>query len=128
MNRTQAGIGALLGFLGVALGAFATHGLRGQLSVASLEIFQTGAHYQLIHAVAIVVFAAIQAHDSSPRLTLAINLLIAGTVVFSGSLYALALSGVRILGAVAPLGGACLLAGWALLAWTLLRSASGADR
>jgi uncharacterized membrane protein YgdD (TMEM256/DUF423 family) len=109
-------IGAALAFLGVALGAFAAHGLKATLTPEMLEIFQTGVRYHLIHAVAL--FALGQGFDRlTPRLaTWAGWLMVAGIAVFSGTLYILAVTGVRWLGAITPLGGTALLAGWVLLA------------
>jgi uncharacterized membrane protein YgdD (TMEM256/DUF423 family) len=110
--------GAILGGLSVAAGAFATHSLRGQLSDRALEIFDTGARYQMYHALALLAVGLLLTRVELPLSTLlaAGYCFIAGTVVFSGSLYALSLSGIKILGAVAPLGGAALIAGWVCLA------------
>ena len=107
---------ALLGALAVALGAFGAHGLRDRLAPADLAIFETAARYQLVHALA-AVFAADRA-ARAPRAAGAGWAFVAGAVVFSGSLYAIALGAPRILGAVTPLGGAGLIAGWLLLAWS----------
>jgi len=110
-------IGALLGFLGVAAGAFGTHGLRERLSPEMLAIFETGVRYQMCHALALL--AAAWLADRSP--SLAVNLagwfFITGTVVFSGTLYILSLTEVRGWGAVTPLGGLALVAGWVCLMW-----------
>ena len=114
-------LGAVSGFLGVAAGAFGAHGLRGSLSPERLQVFETGARYQLIHAVAIVVVAVALDRADSRALVAAGWLLVAGTVIFSGSLYALSLSGVRVWGAVTPIGGLCFLVGWLLLAAGLAR-------
>jgi uncharacterized membrane protein YgdD (TMEM256/DUF423 family) len=110
--------GAILGGLSVAAGAFATHSLRGQISDRALEIFDTGARYQMYHALALLAVALLIARTELPPPTLlaAGYAFIAGTVIFSGSLYALSLSGIKILGAVAPIGGAALIAGWVCLA------------
>lgn len=110
-------VGAVSAFLGVAAGAFGAHALRARLSADLLEIFETAARYQMYHALAI--FVAVYAHGRWGGGALAAGWLFAtGTVIFSGSLYALALTGVRWLGAVTPVGGVCFLAGWALLAWS----------
>lgn len=108
--------GALFGFLGVAAGAFGAHALRESLAPDRLQVFETGARYQLIHAVAMVVVALALERAASRAATAAGWLFLAGQVIFAGSLYALALSGARVWGAVTPLGGLCYLAGWALLA------------
>ena len=106
-------IGALLLLLGVAPGAFGAHGLRDRLSPEMLAIFETGARYQLVHGLGLLLVG--QRHDR-PGAAWGGWLLLAGTLVFSGSLYALALTGVRSWGAVTPIGGVCFLAGWATLA------------
>jgi len=108
-------IGALLGALGVAAGAFGAHALRGALDGRSLEIWRTAAHYQQVHAVVILALAIWTLSDPRPRKRLALALLCAGVLIFSGTLYALALGGPRVLGAVTPLGGLCLIAGWLIL-------------
>jgi uncharacterized membrane protein YgdD (TMEM256/DUF423 family) len=113
MNYTLAG--ALLAFLAVALGAFGAHALRGRLDPAMLAIFDTGARYQLAHALALL-FVGMHVRER-PALRWAGALFVAGALLFPGSLYALALTGVSAWGAVTPLGGACFLAGWLALAW-----------
>ena len=109
-------LGAVLGLLGVAAGAFGAHALRGRLSAELLQVFETGARYQLIHALALVGVALAGERRASRALTAAGWLFVAGIVLFSGSLYALALTNIRVWGAVTPLGGLCFLAGWAALA------------
>lgn len=109
--------GAVLGFLGVALGAFGAHALRGKLDPDQLARFETAVRYQFYHALALVGVAL--AARAWPELNLAPAgwAFIAGTVVFSGTLYLIDLTGIRAFGAVTPVGGALLLAGWLLLAW-----------
>jgi uncharacterized membrane protein YgdD (TMEM256/DUF423 family) len=116
MERTFFLIGALSAFVGVAAGAFGAHGLKSRLSADMLATFETGVRYQMYHALAL--FAAAWAHARWPgALTNASGwLFIAGTLVFSGSLYLLALTGQRWLGAVTPIGGLAFLAGWLCLA------------
>ena len=114
MKRGGLGVAGLLGFTAVALGAFGAHGLRGRLSPTMLEVYRTGALYHLVHAVAALAVAL--AADKLRRGRLILTLFTAGIVVFAGSLYALALSGLAALGAVTPLGGLLLLAAWALVA------------
>lgn len=109
-------LGAVFGFLGVAAGAFGAHALRDTLPPDRLQVFETGARYQLIHALALIAVALALDRAASGALTAAGWLLVLGQVIFAGSLYALALSGVRLWGAVTPLGGLCYLAGWILLA------------
>jgi uncharacterized membrane protein YgdD (TMEM256/DUF423 family) len=103
-----------LGFLGVALGAFGAHGLRDRLAPGMLDVYKTGVLYHLLHSVALVAVALGAERLPRPRAVAA--LWAAGIVVFSGSLYALALTGVTTLGAVAPIGGLLLMAGWVTLA------------
>jgi uncharacterized membrane protein YgdD (TMEM256/DUF423 family) len=106
----------VLGFLGVAAGAFGAHALRDQLSPLLLAAFETAARYQLVHALALVAVGL--ALERAPRrsLSLAGALFVFGTCVFSGSLYTLALSDVRWWGMVTPIGGLALLAGWLAMA------------
>lgn len=120
---TLGALGALLGFLGVLAGAFGAHALRGRIAPEVLQVFETGARYQILHALALVGVALAREHRDRPGLGLAGALFIAGIVIFSGSLYALALTGIRGFGAVTPLGGLCLLAGWLALARALARRA-----
>jgi uncharacterized membrane protein YgdD (TMEM256/DUF423 family) len=110
-------IAAVFGFLGVGLGAFGAHALKARLSAEMLVIWHTGVLYHLVHAVALLGVGALgsRASGTGSALTTAGWAFTAGIVVFSGSLYALALSGVRMLGAITPLGGASFLVGWAAL-------------
>jgi uncharacterized membrane protein YgdD (TMEM256/DUF423 family) len=110
-------LGALDGAIAVAAGAFGAHGLRERLEPRALEIFETAARYQMFHALAMVLCGVIATRGA----TTAGWLFQAGIVVFSGSLYALALTDVKILGAITPLGGVAFLAGWSWLAWTAWR-------
>jgi uncharacterized membrane protein YgdD (TMEM256/DUF423 family) len=126
-GRTLA-VGALLGLLGVAAGAFGAHALRGAVSERDLEIWQTGAHYQQLHAVLLVAIGLYaRATGASGRaLAAASALLTLGVLVFAGTLYAMVLGGPRILGAVTPLGGVALMGGWsALIAHALTRRSAG---
>src|SRR5712691_10996664 len=115
MDRTFVFVGALAGFLGVALGAFGAHGLRARLSTEMLGVFETGVRYHLIHAVAIVATASLVNRDGGRLLTAAGWLFTGGIVLFSGSLYVLALTGITTLGIITPFGGLAFLAGWACL-------------
>ena len=103
-------LGALFMLLGVALGAFGAHALRGRIAPDLIAVFETGARYHLIHALALIVVGLDLARRPSRALRAAGVLFAAGIVLFSGSLYALALTGVRVWGAVTPLGGARRLA------------------
>jgi uncharacterized membrane protein YgdD (TMEM256/DUF423 family) len=116
MERTFVLIAALAGFTGVALGAFGAHGLRARLSPEMLAVFETGVRYHLIHAVAILAAAGLVERLGGRLVAAAGWLFLGGIVLFSGSLYALALTGISILGAITPLGGLAFLAGWACLA------------
>ena len=111
-------IAAIFGGLSVAGGAFGAHALREKISERSLEIFDTGAHYQMYHALALLLVAMLMSRLENPPTTLLVSgwLFIIGVVIFSGSLYALSLTGIKSLGAVAPLGGLALILGWAALA------------
>ena len=108
--------GALLAGLAVAFGAFGAHALRGTLGPVELGWWQTAVQYQMWHALALVALGA----AALPGTRLPASLLGGGTLLFSGSLYAMALTGERWLGAVTPAGGALMIAGWALLAWRVL--------
>ncbi|HKE87172.1 MAG TPA: DUF423 domain-containing protein [Vicinamibacterales bacterium] len=121
MDRTFLWVGALAGFVGVALGAFGAHGLRTRVSAEMLTVFETGVRYQMYHALAILIVALAAARLDGWLIRSAGWLFTAGIVLFSGSLYALALSGVTVLGAVTPLGGLAFLAGWAALMIASLR-------
>ncbi len=117
MDRTFLLVGAVAGFLAVGLGAFGAHGLRGRLSPEMLAVFETGVRYHMYHALAIVLTGLIAARWSGWLVHTAGWCFAAGIVLFSGSLYALALSGVTVLGAITPIGGLLFLAGWACLAF-----------
>jgi uncharacterized membrane protein YgdD (TMEM256/DUF423 family) len=122
VDRTFGAIASLLGFTGVAAGAFGAHALRARLAPDQLAVFETAARYQMYHALALLFVAWAVAQRPAPLATAAGWLFIAGTVLFSGSLYALSMSGIRALGAITPLGGLCFLAGWACLGGWALRS------
>ena len=119
MARIFLVLGALSGFSSVAAGAFGAHALRQRLDEKLLAVFETGARYQMFHALALLVIGALAARGESRALAVAGWAMVAGTVLFSGSLYALALSGVRGLGAITPLGGVAFLVGWLALAWAV---------
>ncbi len=116
MARTFLLLAAISGFLVVALGAFGAHGLKEKLSADLLAVWQTGVLYQMFHTLALLAVALLLAH--TPQLG-ALRwsgwLFVAGIVIFSGSLYLLALTGVRVLGAITPIGGVAFLAGWLTL-------------
>jgi uncharacterized membrane protein YgdD (TMEM256/DUF423 family) len=113
-------IAALNGFLAVALGAFAAHGLRNIVSADLINTFQTGVQYHMYHSLALFGLGLLMLQlPRQPLLSAVAWLFIAGIIIFSGSLYALTLSGVRWLGAITPIGGLAFLAGWLLLAWAV---------
>jgi uncharacterized membrane protein YgdD (TMEM256/DUF423 family) len=105
--------GAVLCGTGVALGALAAHALKPSLSAEQMDAFQTGVRYQMLHGLALLACAALG--SSGRRTALAARAFVAGTLLFSGSLYVLALSGPRWSGVVTPVGGVLMLAGWAAL-------------
>jgi uncharacterized membrane protein YgdD (TMEM256/DUF423 family) len=116
-------LGALSGLISVAAGAFGAHALKERLAADLLLIFETAARYQMYHALALVLVGVLALRGGLPErvsapLQLAGALFVVGTVLFSGSLYVLSLSGQRWLGAITPLGGLAFLAGWLALAWS----------
>jgi len=119
MDRLFLAMGCVSAAVAVVLGAFGAHGLRARLVPDMLSTLEVGVRYQMYHALALLAVGILVPRASSPTLTLAGWLFVAGTVVFSGSLYALAVTGHRWLGAVTPLGGAALIAGWLVLAWAV---------
>jgi uncharacterized membrane protein YgdD (TMEM256/DUF423 family) len=122
VSRTYATAGALSGFVAVAAGAFGAHALKARLTPESLQVFETGARYQMYHAFALLATAlVIRVRDSAPG-RWAGRMFLVGTVLFSGSLYALALAGVSRFGWITPFGGVAFLAGWLCLAAAVWRS------
>ena len=118
MDRTFLLVGSVLGFLGVAIGAFGAHGLKNRLSPEMLAVFEVGVRYQMYHVFALlIVAAAIGPAGQARLLTIAGWSFIAGILIFSGSLYALALTGTTTFGAITPVGGLGFLIGWACLAF-----------
>ena len=122
MFRVLLLLAALFGFTGVGLGAFAAHGLKGQLSAEYLAVFQTGVHYQMLHALGLLGLAASWQRLGGRLLTAAGVCFCVGILLFSGSLYALTLTGISALGMITPMGGLMFLVGWfclGLAAWRL---------
>jgi uncharacterized membrane protein YgdD (TMEM256/DUF423 family) len=117
MDRVFFALGSVAAFVGVALGAFAAHGLQTRLGADMLATFETAVRYQMYHALALLAVGWAHTRWPSAVLTAGGWLFFAGVLLFSGSLYALSLSGVRWLGAITPLGGLAFLAGWLCLAW-----------
>ena len=116
-------MGAALCGLGVVLGAFGAHGLAGRVTPAMLGVFETGVRYHLIHGLALLGVAWAASRWPSGLINTAGWLFVFGTVLFSGSLYLLSVTGVRWLGAITPIGGLCFTVGWLLLAVGAMRAA-----
>jgi len=114
--------GCFLAGLSVALGAFGAHTLRSSIDARAMEVFHTGVQYQGFHALALMVVGVLLIlRGSAPRLNWVGVLFLAGILIFSGSLFALSLSGVKWLGAITPIGGLSFLSGWAILTWEAAR-------
>jgi len=122
MERLFFALGAVSAFVGVAAGAFGAHALKARLSPEMLATFEVGVRYQMYHALGLLLVGWAAARWPGAATAAAGWLFVAGTLVFSGSLYLLTLTGARWLGAVTPLGGLALLAGWLCLAWAALKS------
>jgi uncharacterized membrane protein YgdD (TMEM256/DUF423 family) len=116
MLRSFISIGALSGAISVAAGAFGAHALRDKVEPRLLEVFETAARYQMYHALALLAVGLVALRWPSALATSAGWLFVAGTVFFSGSLYAMTFTGIRALGAITPIGGVCFIAGWVCLA------------
>ena len=118
MAQVFVSLAAVLGGLSVAAGAFAAHALRGKISERSLEIFDTAARYQMYHALALLLIALLISRTASPQPMLVASgwLFIIGVGIFSGSLYALSVTGLKYLGAITPVGGVAFIIGWGILA------------
>jgi len=114
-------LAALSACISVAAGAFGAHALAATLTPERLAVFETAARYQMYHALALLAVGLLATQADSRALTIAGWLFVAGTLLFSGSLYALTLTGTRWLGAVTPLGGVAFIAGWLALAWAAWR-------
>jgi uncharacterized membrane protein YgdD (TMEM256/DUF423 family) len=121
MSGKWIAIAALNMFIAVAAGAFGAHGLKAILTPEMLAIWQTAVHYQMIHALALLATGILMQHWTEALLKTSALAFLSGILVFSGSLYALALTGIKILGAITPVGGVAFLIGWAMLAWCALR-------
>lgn len=115
--------GAAAAALAVAIGAFAAHALKGRLSADMTAVFQTGVQYHFLHALGLVAVGLLALHvTDSALLRWSGGLMLAGMVLFSGSLYLIALTGMRSFGAVAPIGGSAFIAAWVLLALAVVRA------
>ena len=114
-------LGGLFGLTGVAAGAFGAHGLKQTVSASDLEIWKTGAHYQQLHAAVLIGVAGVARYLGPTQVRVIVSLLTVGIVVFAGTLHTMTLGGPRWLGAVTPLGGLSLMAGWAMIVVSALR-------
>ncbi len=123
MTRWWMLIGSVAGFLSVAGGAFGAHFLKSRIGKDMLTVFDTGTRYLMLHAVALLVVGVIASRDGAPPMNAAGWLFTIGTLIFTGSLWALSISGVRTLGAITPIGGLTLLAGWIALGIAAVRIA-----
>ena len=123
MGRHFLGIGALSACIAVAAGAFGAHALKDLVTPDRLAVWETAARYQMYHALGLLLvgYLMVSSQKTAGPAKLTGWLFVAGTVLFSGSLYTLTLTGVTILGAVTPLGGTAFLAGWLVLAWGVWR-------
>ncbi|MFK4470993.1 uncharacterized membrane protein YgdD (TMEM256/DUF423 family) [Paenibacillus sp. RC73] len=123
MQRRWIIVGSIMMLLAVAIGAFGAHIVKTRIDADTLAVYETGVKYHMIHAVGLLIIAlAAGQWGASTRLKWAARLLFTGIILFSGSLYVLSLTGIRVLGAITPLGGVCFIAGWLLLAlaaWSL---------
>jgi uncharacterized membrane protein YgdD (TMEM256/DUF423 family) len=131
MQKTFLFIAALSGALSVALGAFAAHGLKKVLTPADLQVFETGVKYQVYHTLALLAAGILWQSFAGAPLLWAGRLYITGMIIFSGSLYLLCLIrhygwGATWVGAITPLGGLCLIAGWVLMAVAVASSRQAA--
>ena len=117
VDRTFFVIGAVFGALGVAAGAFGAHALKARLAPEMLAVFETGVRYQLVHALGLLAVGWAAGRWTSGAVRAAGWMFVVGVFLFSGSLYAMCLTGVRVLGAITPIGGVAFIAGWLLLAW-----------
>ncbi|MGW8956516.1 DUF423 domain-containing protein [Paenibacillus sp. NPDC055715] len=121
MQRRWIIVGSIMMLLAVAIGAFGAHIVKTRIDADALAVYETGVKYHMIHAVGLLIIAlAAGQWGASARLKWAARLLFTGIILFSGSLYVLSLTGIRVLGAITPLGGVCFIAGWFLLALAAL--------
>jgi uncharacterized membrane protein YgdD (TMEM256/DUF423 family) len=121
MDRWFLFLGSLSGFAAVALGAFGAHALKARLDANLLAAFETGVRYHMMHALALLAAGWIHSRWPGAAASAAGWLFVLGTLLFSGSLYALSLTGMRALGAITPAGGVAWLAAWLCLAWAVWR-------
>ena len=115
-------LGSISGALAVMIGAFGAHGLKDKLCEQMLTVYKTGVEYHFYHTLALLGIGLLSLHYKSALLTASGWSMVAGIVLFSGSLYALSTSGVKVLGAITPIGGLFFIIGWVLLALAVIKS------
>jgi uncharacterized membrane protein YgdD (TMEM256/DUF423 family) len=117
MQRKWMMLGAVLTMLSVAIGAFGAHMLKEKIGTDAIAVYETGVQYHMIHAIGLLIIGLTAGHlGPSTKLKWAARLLFIGIIIFSGSLYVLSISGIKILGAITPIGGVAFIVGWLLLA------------
>ena len=119
LDRSMIAVGAVSAMVAVGAGSFGAHFLRTRLSDELLTVFETGARYQMYHALALVAVGLVLSRGAGVPAVWAGWLFIVGSIIFSGSLYALAITGARWWGAITPVGGVCFILGWAVFAWSI---------
>jgi uncharacterized membrane protein YgdD (TMEM256/DUF423 family) len=122
--RTTLATGALLAGLAVAAGAFGAHALQARIPAERLATYEVAVRYQMYHALALIALALVMDRFPDAGVAPAAWLFLAGVLIFGGTLYTIALGGPRWLGAITPIGGVCLILGWVLVAWRMVRAAS----
>jgi len=129
MTRLWISIGAFSAAVAVTLGAFGAHGLKGHLTAAALQTFQTGVSYQFYHSLGLILIGVIvPTSRPSVMLSAAGWLMLAGILLFSGSLYLLSTTGIRSIGIITPFGGLSLIVAWLMLAFGILRQSGQSTR
>lgn len=123
MNKFFLQAGAILGAIGVALGAFGAHALKDKLTASGrLDTFETAVKYQFYHALALVLVGFLAKEIISKNLAYSGYCFLGGTLIFSGSLYLICFTGIKTFGAIAPIGGTLMIAGWLLLFWAVMKN------
>jgi len=122
MAQVWVGVGALAAALGVILGAFGAHALKGRLSPEMLAIYETGNRYHMYHALGLILVGLVAQNAASSAVSIAGWGLLLGILIFSGSLYAMSVTEIRMLGAITPIGGVAFIVGWSALAYGMFRS------
>ncbi len=120
MSNVIIGLGALSAFISVAAGAFGAHALKHALDADMLAVYHKAVDYQFFHSIGLIIIGALQKISPRNRLTLAAWIMLAGIIIFSGSLYVLSTTGIKWLGMITPVGGVCFLAAWLMLALSYL--------